>query len=312
MSKSKPKNRQKKSTESKGRPSPSNKSPNAKRTDSSSLSRTSPTIFGIPRSRLPHLGIFIIVAIGGSYAWVILTNGQGIKRFTYEILAEYPHDTKAYSQGLIYHNGNIIESTGHYGQSDIRQYDLESGKILKQKKLPDKYFGEGLTMLKGKFYQLTWKAGKGFVYDSNFKKIDEFEYKGDGWGLTNDGKHLIISNGSSTLKFIDPDTFEEVRRLSVRFGRNLRHGLNELEYFREKIYANDLNRSLIYQIDPVSGKITAEIDLRELVPTDGSVNIAEGEVLNGIAFREDTGGILVTGKNWPTIYEIKMVEKPSR
>ena len=166
----------------------------------------------------------------------------------------------------------------------------------------DDYFGEGLTLFNDKFYQLTWKARKCFVYDRNFKKVGEFDYKGEGWGLTHDGRHLIMSNGTPTLTFRDPDTFEIIRKITVRYGRTPQQSINELEYVDKHIFANVLNKNYLLKIDPNTGETKSEIDLRDLVPKDKKV-----DVLNGIAHNTTTGYLMVTGKKWPKIYEIERV-----
>ena len=263
-------------------------------------------LFGIPKNRIPHLILFFVIAIGGSYFWIWISNGMGVDQYTYEIVAEYDHDSNAFTQGLLYEydeetgKGVLYESTGQYKESELRKIDLKTGEILKRIKLDDKYFGEGLTYMNGKFYQLTWKENKCFVYDKEFKKINEFEYDGEGWGLTNDDRHLIMSNGTSTLTFRDPETFEEVKKITVRYGRDRKNQLNELEFVSGKIFANVLNQDFIFEIDPNTGNIDGEIDLRSLVPKDQKV-----DVLNGIALNSQTGHFLVTGKLWPKVYEIK-------
>ena len=261
------------------------------------------TILGIPKNRIPLLLIFLVITFGGSFAWYKIANGLSVKQYTYELIDEFDHDTGAFTQGLLYDGKHLYESTGLKGESDLRKVDLKTGEVLQELPLADEYFGEGLTLMNDKFYQVTWKEETGFIYDRDFKKIGEFKYKGQGWGLTNDGTHLILSDGTPTLRFIDPKTFEVVRRQTVRYGSSRQYHINELEYMGNgRILANIHDRNFIVEIDANNGKIVSRIDCRGLVPKDIRVG-----VLNGIARKGDH--LLVTGKNWPKVYEIKVVEK---
>ena len=208
--------------------------------------------------------------------------------------------------------GFLWESTGRYGESTMRKINLETGEILQQYDLPDNLFGEGLTILKDKIYQITWKAGKAFVYDRDFKKLKEFEYEGQGWGLASDpaANELIFSNGTAEIKFLDPETFKVKRSIWVKKKGGLRAGqLNELEYYEGRIYANVYQTDLVYEINPANGLITKIIDLAKLWPT--SERPADG-VLNGIAINPKTKKFLVTGKLCPTIYELSVFAKERR
>ena len=250
------------------------------------------------------VALFLVISIGGTYLAITLRPKTDAPRYTFEVIKKYPHDNAAFTQGLVMDEGFLWESTGRNGQSSIRKIDLETGEVLAKSDLEDKYFGEGLTVEEDKLYQLTWRNNKALVYDRDFNKLKELEYEGEGWGLTTNGKDLIFSNGSSELRFLDPETFEVRRSIRVRRG-GLRVGqLNELEYFGGKVYANCYQTDFIYEIDPETGDVTAVIDLTGLWPM--RERPADG-VLNGIAVNSETGNMLVTGKLCPTIYEIKLV-----
>lgn len=226
--------------------------------------------------------------------------------YGYEIVNTYPHDANAFTQGLIYENGFLYEGTGQKGHSSIRKVDLETGKVLQIYKLPDKYFGEGITIWKDKIVQLTWESETGFVYDKETFKLErEFSYKTEGWGITHDDKYLIMSDGSPTLSYLDPDTFELVSKVPVYYEGSLLPDLNELEYINGKIYANIWQTNDIAIIDPKTGNVESIIDLT------GLLNIWDAEkqvdVLNGIAYDEKNKRLFVTGKWWPKLYEIKLV-----
>ncbi len=221
------------------------------------------------------------------------------------ILATHPHDSSAFTQGLFFADGALFESTGHHGESVIREVDLATGKAKREARLPREYFGEGSTGWGKTIVSLTWKHGKGFRWDrKTLRQIGEFSYPGEGWGLTQDGKSLILSDGTPELRFLDPATFAEQRRITVTYqGRPIRR-LNELEFVRGEIFANIWHQDLIVRIDPTSGVIKGVIDLRELA---ASVPVRDSEsVLNGIAYDAQTGKLYVTGKNWPSLFEIAL------
>lgn len=223
----------------------------------------------------------------------------------YEIVNTWPHSREAYTQGLIFHEGKLIESTGQEGRSSIRRVELETGDILQKASLPFEYFGEGLTLLNGKLYQLTWQHQKGFIYDPvTFQKIGEFNYYGEGWGLTHDGQFLILSDGTNRLRFIDPATFQVKKIVSVTDRGAPVTQLNELEYARGEILANVWHSNKIARIDPVSGRVVGWIDLTGLL-SPGEVT-HDDAVLNGIAYDEATGRLVVTGKMWPKLFEIRL------
>lgn len=234
-----------------------------------------------------------------------------IPEYTYEVVKEYPHDTKAYTQGLVWiPGGEFYESTGQYGESELRRVTLATGKPMKRITIHEKYFAEGLALFDGKLYQLTWQNNVGFIYDAaTFKKTGEFQYGGEGWGLTTDGKSLILSDGTHQIRFLDPKTFKVERTIDV-FNENDPSmklvNLNELEYIKGEIWANVWQTDLIVRIDPKDGKILGKVDLTGLNPSPiGDLD----NVLNGIAYDEKDDRIFVTGKRWPKLFEIKLKPK---
>ncbi len=230
---------------------------------------------------------------------------------TYEIVARYPHDITAFTEGLIYLDGKLYEGTGLNGQSQLRLVDLQTGAVVESRNLGSDEFGEGVTILDGIVYQLTWKSNIAHAYDlESLDEIASFAYTGEGWGLTNDGTSLIMSNGSDQIVFRDPETFEITRAISVRDGENPISQLNELEYIDGVIWANVWKTNLIARIDAETGSVIDWLDLSAL---DAEVTAAEPyvDVLNGIAWNADTGTVLVTGKNWPTLFEIRLLPPSS-
>lgn len=231
--------------------------------------------------------------------------GKSITNYEWRVVRILPHDPDAFTQGLIYRDGFFYESTGRKGKSSLRKVHPETGEVLQQRDLGDHYFAEGLTDFKDQLIQITLSSETGFVYDlQSFEKSAEFDFTGEGWGLTSDGEHLIMSDGSSVLRFLNPETFKETRRLNVtENGKNVSR-LNELEMINGKIFANVLFRNEIIEIDPENGEVTGKIDLEKLVKkvkSEGTVN-----VLNGIAYHSETGRIYVTGKLWPNLFEIEI------
>ncbi len=230
------------------------------------------------------------------------------RQYGFSVVKVYPHDPQAFTQGLIFEHGRLYESTGLNGHSSLREIELETGKILRIKNLAPEHFGEGLTLHKGKLYQLTWQSGVGFVYDFNsFEYLEPFAYRyGEGklnpWGLTDNGKELILSDGSSMIYFIDPITHRETRRIIVT-RESLEIGkINELEYIKNEIFANIWQTDLIIRVDPETGEVIGEIDLSKLYPEKKSNN----QVLNGIAYDRDQDRLFVTGKKWSKLFEIKL------
>ncbi len=225
---------------------------------------------------------------------------------SYRVINAYPHDQQAFTQGLIYIDGHLYESTGIAGRSSLRVEELETGRILKFHDVPSKYFAEGLTDWGTTLIQLTWETHVAFVYDrSSFHLLRTFNYEGEGWGLTHDTKNLILSDGTATLRFFDPATFHEVRQITVKDQGKPVTQLNELEFIHGEIYANIWHSDRIARISPVTGKVIGWIDLKGLLPA-GAHSDPEA-VLNGIAYDATRNRLFVTGKLWPKIFEIQVV-----
>jgi glutaminyl-peptide cyclotransferase len=226
----------------------------------------------------------------------------------FRVVRAYPHDATAYTQGLIYRDGFLFESTGLNGRSTLRKVKLETGEVVQQRRLDSVYFAEGLAEWNGQLVQLTWRSNIAFVYDLvSFAPRRTFGYPGEGWGLTRDREGFILSDGTDQLRFLHPDTFREVRRVTVTDGGVPIRELNELEYIRGEVYANIWHTDRIARIDPASGRVTGWVDLRGLMSTGYRLD-AEA-VLNGIAY--DTAGnrLFVTGKLWPRLFEIEVVAR---
>jgi glutamine cyclotransferase len=221
-----------------------------------------------------------------------------------KVLKTYPHDPQAFTQGLEYFDGFLYESTGEKGQSSLRKVDLESGKVLQKTDLGPEYFGEGLTVFRGKIYQLTWLSQIGFVYDlKTFRKLRDFHYYGEGWGLAHDESKLILSDGTNTLRYIDPESFAVVRTVEVYAGKEAVTNLNELECIGNDLYSNVWHANRIARIDGRTGQVRDWIDLSAL----GAQEQKEPEgVLNGIAFDPARRRFFVTGKNWAHLFEVQI------
>ena len=228
--------------------------------------------------------------------------------YGYRVVHVYPHDRAAFTQGLIYLNGFLYESTGLNGQSSVRKVKLETGEVLQRSDVPAQYFAEGLTDWKQSLVQLTWKSGVGFVYDLfTFKPQRTFAYGGEGWGLTHDGAQLIQSDGSESLRFINPETLRETGSIAVKDGATPIDNLNELEYIKGEVYANIWQKDRIACIAPKTGKVLRWIDLSNLLTDDD--RLTPVDVLNGIAYDSVHDRLFVTGKLWPKLFEIKVVPK---
>jgi glutamine cyclotransferase len=260
----------------------------------------------------------LVVTILGFISWVLIRIFAKPPQVTsslpavleplmaYEVIAEYPHDPQAFTQGLIYLDGFFYESTGLYGESSLRKVEIESGAVLQQFDLSPDYFAEGLTNWEGLLIQLTWREKKGFVYAlENFSLLRDFNYPTEGWGLTHDGERLIMSDGSSTLYFLDPESFQVLDQVMVinRGERVIR--INELEFVRGEIYANIWQTDTIIRIDPLTGVVQGEIDLSGILPP--SDRSSGTDVLNGIAYDPEEDRLFITGKFWPKVFEIRLV-----
>ncbi|MFW6256082.1 MAG: glutaminyl-peptide cyclotransferase, partial [Candidatus Sumerlaeota bacterium] len=258
--------------------------------------------------------ISMIIGLAGVVTLLAFFIGLGIlDRFEsdapvlhYEIVKKYPHDIKAYTQGLLVHDGYFYESTGQRGESTLRKVEIETGKVVQSVALEDEYFGEGLALIGDKLYMLTWESGKGFVFSlDKFEKIGEFHYEGEGWGLTSNGKQLIMSDGGHTLEYRDPENFQVQKTVRVKDGLSPVFKINELEYVHGYVYANIWTEDRIAQIDPDTGKVEAWVDMQGLLTPDEKT-AREVDVLNGIAYDAEKERFFVTGKNWPWVFEIKI------
>lgn len=230
-----------------------------------------------------------------------------VKLYTLEVVAEYPHDTEAYTQGLFFHEGQLYESTGLNGKSSFRKVDLSTGKALEKLNFDRKYFIEGSVIWNDNLYILTWESRMAFVYDARTLEYkSSWKYPREGWGITTDGKHLIASDGSANLYFMN-ENFAQMKKILVTIDGKPVRFLNELEYIDGKIWANVYTSDEIVIINPKDGKIEGVIDCRGLLPS--SLRSSSTDVLNGIAYNANDGKIYLTGKNWPRMYEIRIVEK---
>lgn len=242
-------------------------------------------------------------------------NTTSIKLYKAEIVKTYPHDETAFTQGLVYHEGYLYESTGKRGRSTLRKVEIETGKVLKQHDLDRVYFGEGLALVDDQLIQITWEEETAFIYQlSSFAVLKRLKYQGEGWGLAYDGKHVIMSNGTSVLSYRDPQDFREVRKLNVRVeGQSLPLMLNELEMIDGEIYANVFETEQIARISPETGEVVGWIDCSELLTDEDTAHWTMAHfhesVLNGIAYDKEKKRLFVTGKNWPKLFEIRLVPK---
>ncbi len=241
---------------------------------------------------------------------VTILNHQTPKIYTYKIINQYPHDITSYTQGLEFYNGNLYESTGQYKESKLRKIDYKTGNVLKQINLEDSFFGEGLTILNNKIYQLTWREGIGFIYDLNtFEKIDNFKYGNskEGWGLCHNGSTIYKSDGTESIWLLNPDTLVEQSHIQVYTNKGKIIGINEMEWVNGVIYANRYQKDGVALINPKNGGVIGVIDFS---PLKKLVTQHEGlDVLNGIAYNPDTKTLFVTGKRWDKLFEVEIVEK---
>lgn len=265
---------------------------------------TTPTIVR-PRTRWLLIIALAVCSVIGLTAYAQFKRPAKREVWTFKVIAQYPHDPSAFTQGLVFHKGHLFEGTGKKGESSLRRVELASGKIEKIAPLDEHYFGEGITFLDNRIYQLTWQNRLAVVYDADTFNVEKtFPYSGEGWGLTTDGKHLLMSDGSATIRFIDPKTFEVVKRITAKASLGKVGKLNELEYVKNEIWANVWYEDRIVRISPDDGEVLGWIDLTSLYPKHQR-NSTE-DVLNGIAYDAENDRLFVTGKNWPQLYEIKV------
>jgi glutaminyl-peptide cyclotransferase len=244
-------------------------------------------------------------------AVVLCTAWMAFAADTYRIVHTYPHDQQAFTQGLIFVDGHLYESTGIEGKSSLREEDLETGRILQFHDVPSRYFAEGLTDWGSTLIQLTWQSHVALVYDrATFRFLRSFPFDGEGWGLTHDAKSLILSDGTAMLRFYDPETFRETKSITVKDHGKPVDQLNELEFIHGQIYANVWHSDRIARISPATGKVLGWIDLSGLLPA--SQHSTAEAVLNGIAYDAAHDRLFVTGKLWPRLFEIKLVPDPEK
>ncbi len=227
-------------------------------------------------------------------------------RYTYTVVNTYPHDTNAFTQGLAITDAGLFEGTGLYGASTLRRVALESGAVLQQTSLAHSFFGEGITVFGDRIYQVTWREKTGFIYDRDrLEQTRTFTYEGEGWGLTHDDEQLIMSDGTAWLRFLDPETLAETRRVEVRSNDAPVTRLNELEYINGRVFANVWQTDYMVIVDPDTGTVVSWVDLTGLLAAEDRT--PQTDVLNGIAYDTTNGRLFVTGKRWPHIFEIELV-----
>jgi glutaminyl-peptide cyclotransferase len=252
--------------------------------------------------------VLLIAAAAASFAglatWSQIDAGRDRRAGPVEVVAAYPHDPNAFTQGLVVHEGKLLEGTGQYGASSLRRVDIATGRVERLVPLRAAYFGEGITVLGDRIYQLTWQNRLGFIYDvDSFDLLGTFRFDGEGWGLTNDGDYLILSDGTASIRFIDPATFSVARTITARENGRPLTRLNELEYVDGEIWANIWYDDRIARLSPADGALLGWIDLAALYPRSQR---GSDDVLNGIAYDPQTRRLFVTGKNWPQLFEIKV------
>ena len=230
------------------------------------------------------------------------------KKYSYRVVKSYPHDQDAYTQGLLYKDGFLYEGTGQYGSSTVRKVELETGKVIQSINIERKHFGEGIALFNDNLYELTWTSEVGFVYDFNtFKQIRSFSYNTQGWGLTNNDKELIMSDGSNVIRFMEPENFTETKHIEVFDNKGAVDQLNELELINGDLYTNVYQTDLIVIIDPETGMVKGVIDFKGLLKDSDRTN--QVDVLNGIAWDETGKRLFVTGKLWPKLYQVELVAR---
>lgn len=252
--------------------------------------------------------VVVICSVIGLTACAQLKRQPKPDSLSFTVVSRHPHDPGAFTQGLVFSNGHLLEGTGKKGESSLRRVEITTGKIEKIAPLNDHYFGEGIALLDHRIYQLTWQNRIGLVYNEETFEVEKtFQYTGEGWGLTTDGKHLIMSDGSATIRFIDPKTFAVVKRVTAKSSKGKVSQLNELEYVRNEIWANIWYEDRIARISPETGEVLGWIDFSELFPR--SQRRSSEDVMNGIAYDPEKDRVFITGKNWPYLYEVKLGSK---
>jgi glutaminyl-peptide cyclotransferase len=266
------------------------------------------------RALLPTGWLTVLMLLGGASAAraqqaPLARAIQELPVYDAEIVHTYPHDVAAFTEGLFYLNGYLYESTGLEHHSSIRKVRLETGEVIQKRDISPEYFGEGIVNWKGHIISLTWKSEVGFVFDlASFKLQRQFSYVGEGWALTQDGREIIMSDGSSQLRFLEPETLKETHRIEVTLRGQAISNVNELEWVKGEIYANVWQTNWILRIDPVSGHVLGIIDLRGILAKSDVVP-GRTDVLNGIAYDAKNDRLFVTGKNWPKLFEIRLKAK---
>jgi len=234
----------------------------------------------------------------------VFRHGTDVPTYGFEVVHTYPHDRSAYTQGLEFRGGFLYEGTGLNGRSTLRKVDLQTGKVLEAISIPGQFFGEGITVLNGRITQLTWRSRVGYVYDQKtFRFLRNFSYEGEGWGLANDGQVIYMSDGTSQIRCLDPQTLGEIRRFTVHDSNENIQALNELEWVRGELFANIYQTDRIVRISPKDGQVLGWIDLSGLLPVEDRVGV---DVLNGIAYDSMGDRLFVTGKLWPKLFEIRL------
>ncbi len=253
---------------------------------------------------------FLLLAFGQSLCGRDAGSRHALRvpEYTFEVIRTFPHDPRAFTQGLVFHNGFLYEGTGLKGRSSLRKVRLETGEILQRVDLAPEIFGEGITIVKNEVVQLTWQSEEGFVYNlSDFRLLRRFTYKGEGWGLGTDGHVIFMSDGTAEIRVLDPATLTEKRRFTVHDGSRRVSQLNELEFVEGELFANIWQTDRIARISPQSGEVLGWIDLQGLLSP--VYQLESGAVLNGIAYDSERKRLFVTGKLWPKIFEIELVPK---
>ena len=261
------------------------------------------------RASRSQLGATLVLMTLGTFA--LQTQPRSSSRaaeYTFEVIRTFPHDPTAFTQGFAYHDGFLYEGTGLNGRSSLRKVRLETGEVVQKVDLPSEFFGEGIAIFKSEIIQLTWQSQTGFMYDlKNFRLLRKFQYSGEGWGLTTDGRNLFMSDGTSEIRVLDPKMFQEVRRIKVRDGGQAVDQLNELEWVEGEIFANVWHTDRIARISPQTGKILGWIDLSGILSP--MYRRGPDAVLNGIAYDPAGKRLFITGKLWPSVFQIRVVRK---